>query len=107
MVTSLATAVAYRNGLDSTLFAVSVVLAAIVMHDARGIRHESGKQAVSINRLMREVFAHPTEIFEHQSLVYEELRERLGHTSMEVVFGGLVGVLYVVVVYSVIGLSPS
>ena len=96
MVTSLATAVAYRTGVDSTDFAIAAVLAAIVMHDARGIRHESGKQAVSINRLMREVFTNP-------SLIQEELKERLGHTSNEVFFGGITGVVYVVLYYTLFG----
>lgn len=101
MVSSLATATAYREGMSSSAFAIAVVLAAIVIHDARGIRHESGKQAMSINRLMREVFQHPTEIFEHQSVVYDELKERMGHTSVEVFFGALVGVFYVVIFYSI------
>lgn len=96
MVTSLATAVAYRTGVGSTAFAIAAVLAAIVMHDARGIRHESGKQAVSINRLMREVFTNPT-------LIQEELKERLGHTSTEVFFGGITGIVYVILYYTFLG----
>lgn len=100
MVTSLATAVAFRSGVASTDFAIATVLAAIVMHDARGIRHESGKQAVSINRLMREVFSNP-------SLIQEELKERLGHTSMEVFIGGIIGIVFVYLVFGVLGYSPS
>lgn len=97
MVTSLATAVAFRTGVSSTDFAIATVLAVIVMHDARGIRHESGKQAVSINRLMREVFTNP-------SLIQEELKERLGHTSAEVFFGGLTGIVYVILYQMLFGL---
>lgn len=105
MVSSLATAVAYREGMGSGGFAIAVVLAVIVIHDARGIRHESGKQAMSINRLMREVFQNPGDIFEQQSIVYEELKERLGHTSVEVFFGTVVGIVYVVIFYSLSHLS--
>ncbi|MEM7128159.1 MAG: divergent PAP2 family protein [Chloroflexota bacterium] len=104
MVSSLATAVAYKEGMGSNLFAVAVVLAVIVVHDARGIRHESGKQAMSINRLMREVFENPTDIFEQQSVVYEELKERMGHTSVEVFMGTVVGILYVIGIYSLVAI---
>lgn len=100
MVTSLATAVAFRSGVTSTDFAIATVLAAIVMHDARGIRQQSGIQAVSINRLMREVFTNP-------SFVQEELKERLGHTSMEVLVGGTVGVVFVYLFFAVLGYSPN
>ncbi len=100
MVTSLATAVAFRSGMASTDFAIATVLAAIVMHDARGIRHESGKQAVSINKLMREVFTNP-------SLIQDELKERLGHTSLEVFVGGLIGILFAYLYFSVLGNSPG
>lgn len=100
MVTSLATAVAFRSGVTSTDFAIATVLAAIVMHDARGIRQQSGIQAVSINRLMREVFTNP-------SFVQEELKERLGHTSMEVLVGGTVGIVFVYLFFAVLGYPPN
>ena len=60
MVSSLVTAIGYQNGLDSPLFAIAVVLAVIVMYDARGVRQESGKQARVLNELLRTVFSgHP------------------------------------------------
>ena len=52
VVTAVATAVGMQCGWDSPLFAVSVVLAAIVMHDAVGVRQETGKQAKVINSLL-------------------------------------------------------
>lgn len=89
MVTSLATTVAYRNGIGSSLFGVSVVLAAIIMYDAQGIRQQSGKQARVLNSILRELFT-------GQPISEEELKELLGHTSIEVLVGGLVGVLYTI-----------
>lgn len=89
MVTSLATAVAYRNGVGSSIFAVSVVLAAIIMYDAQGIRQQSGKQARILNQILRELFS-------GQSISEEELKELLGHTSIEVLVGGLLGIAYTV-----------
>lgn len=89
MVTSLATAVAYRNGVGSSIFGVSVVLAAIIMYDAQGIRQQSGKQARILNSMLRELFS-------GQPISEEELKELLGHTSIEVLVGGVVGVLYTI-----------
>ncbi|MCB0093978.1 MAG: divergent PAP2 family protein [Caldilineaceae bacterium] len=87
MVTSLATAVAHREGVNSSLFAISIVLAAIVMYDAQGVRQQSGKQARVLNRIVRELFS-------GHSVSEEELKELLGHTSFEVFVGGLVGIAY-------------
>ena len=51
-VTALATTAALDFGLDSPVFAVSFILAIIVMHDAMGVRLEAGKHAKAINELM-------------------------------------------------------
>jgi acid phosphatase family membrane protein YuiD len=87
LVTSLATTTGIVHGLNSPSFAISVVLALIVMYDARGVRQESGKQARVLNRIVREFFS-------GQSITEEELKELLGHTAIEVVVGALVGIVY-------------
>ncbi|MBW7882455.1 MAG: divergent PAP2 family protein [Caldilineaceae bacterium] len=87
MVTSLATVIGYQYGLDSALFAITVVLAAIVMYDARGVRQESGKQARVINQILQTFFSgHP--------LTEAELKELIGHTTIQVVVGGIIGIVY-------------
>ena len=87
MVSSLVTAIGYQNGLDSPLFAIAVVLAVIVMYDARGVRQESGKQARVLNELLRTVFSgHP--------ITDAELKELVGHTTLQVLVGCIIGVLY-------------
>ncbi|MEZ4618905.1 MAG: divergent PAP2 family protein [Caldilineaceae bacterium] len=45
MVVSLATVLGIEYGLDSSLFAIGVVLSVIVMYDATGVRQQSGKHA--------------------------------------------------------------
>ena len=45
LVTSLTTAIAITEGLDSSLFALSFGMAAIVMYDASGVRLAVGIQA--------------------------------------------------------------
>ena len=44
-VTSVAVATGFIAGWGSPVFGVAVFLAIIVMHDARGVRRETGKQA--------------------------------------------------------------
>lgn len=90
MVSSLATVTGYQIGLDSPHFAISVVLALIVMYDARGVRQESGKQARILNQILRELFS-------GQPISEQELKELLGHTGAEVLIGAIVGILYTLV----------
>jgi acid phosphatase family membrane protein YuiD len=77
----------YDYGLDSPLFAISAVMAVIVMYDARGVRQESGKQARVLNQIVRE-------FFRGQPIGEKELKELLGHTGTEVLVGAIVGVAY-------------
>ncbi len=91
LVTSLATATGLQMGFDSSQFAIAAVLALIVMYDARGVRRESGYHAQLLNRIVREVFSgHPVS--------ERELKELLGHTTIEVFVGALVGILYTLLV---------
>lgn len=90
MVSSLATVLAYKEGLGSPLFAIAIIVALIVMYDARGVRQESGKQARILNRLVRE-------LFRGQPISEEELKELLGHTAAEVLIGAMVGTSYALI----------
>jgi len=90
MVCSLATACGYLYGLDSAAFAVSVILAGVVMYDARGVRQESGKQARVLNEILRTFFT-------GHSITDEELKELIGHTTLQVFVGALIGVVYTLV----------
>ncbi|MBN1644320.1 MAG: divergent PAP2 family protein [Dehalococcoidales bacterium] len=86
-VCALATTVAMTDGLGSTPFAISAVLALIVMYDAAGIRQSVGKQSVVLNRIVRE-------LREKQPLIKleAELRELVGHTPFQVFVGAILGV---------------
>ena len=51
-VCALATATGLEYGADSFAFAIAIILAIIVMHDARGVRWETGVQARILNEMM-------------------------------------------------------
>lgn len=89
LVTSLATATGIQYGFESAYFAISCVLALIVMYDARGVRQESGQHARILNQIVRELMSGHT-------ISERELKELLGHTTIEVFVGGLVGIIYTV-----------
>lgn len=72
-------------GPDSFPFAISVLVAIIVIHDARGVRLETGKQAEILNRLMH--YGDLKELFEDE----EYLKELVGHTPFQVLVGAILG----------------
>ncbi len=84
LVVALTSAVAFHDGVASPLFAVSSVLAGIVMYDAAGVRRAAGKQAKVINKLVREMRVEHT-------VKDNRLKELLGHTPLEVLAGALLG----------------
>ena len=86
-VTALATAVAKTDGLYSTSFAIAFMFAFIVMYDALGVRRAAGEQARILNQMVNNM--------SQQRPVYlkKKLKELIGHTPLEVIVGGLLGVL--------------
>ena len=85
-VVALTVALAYYVGIDSPSFAISLIFMIIVIHDATGVRLETGKQAKVLNTMMFE-----TDIF--KDLDFEkELKEYVGHTPLQAIVGAVVGV---------------
>lgn len=86
-VSSLATAVFVKEGFGSTSFAITFILAFIVMYDASGVRRAAGEQARILNQLVNN-------ISENKPVnLKKNLKELIGHTPLEVVVGCLLGVL--------------
>lgn len=86
LVTALSVAVGLQEGFTSPLFAISWVLAMIVIYDAIGIRRHAGDHARVLNLMIDELFTgHP--------LAEKELKEVLGHTPREVIGGVLLGIV--------------
>lgn len=85
MVCGLSTAIGIREGVSSSLFAMSLVLASVVMYDATGVRRAAGIQASILNQIIDELFqGHP--------ISETRLRELLGHTPIQVVVGAVLGI---------------
>lgn len=96
-VTSLAVFCALMHGTHTHEFAVAAILAIIVCHDAMGVRHETGKQAVLINELVEAV----GKLKLGHKLSQIELKEFVGHTPLQVIAGIILGVLVAVFMYFV------
>src|SRR5574340_728737 len=84
LVMGLATATARIAGLQSAAFAISLVLAAIVMYDAAGVRRAVSIQARILNQMIEEAF-------QGKPFAEERLRELIGHTPTQVIVGALLG----------------
>lgn len=87
-VMALVTATGLNFGADTFEFAIVGVLALIVMHDAMGVRRETGKQAKVINNMM-DWFAQ----LDRDISPEEKLKEFVGHSPSQVFFGALLGIL--------------
>ena len=96
----------YRmEGIASATFGLAMMLAIITMYDATGVRRAAGIHAKQINRLRHivdeldeEILDKIEEKVEDDDGKYDpedtkELKEFLGHTPLEVIFGALLGIL--------------
>ena len=94
-VCALATAVAMECGTGSAEFAIAAILAIIVMHDAMGVRRETGIQAKLLNEII-EIFE---EMGRGEISANDKLKEFVGHTPIQVLIGGLLGILTAILSY--------
>ena len=91
VVTSLATMIGKSQGIDTPIFALSVIFAFVVMYDAAGIRRAAGKQAKLLNKIVETPGLTGLE-------VSERLVEVLGHTPTQVLVGAIIGVVVGVII---------
>lgn len=86
VVTGLATMIGKNQGIESPIFALSVVFAFVVMYDAAGIRRAAGKQAKLLNKIIETPGLTGVQ-------VSEKLVEVLGHTPTQVLVGAIIGIV--------------
>ena len=91
VVVGLATLIGKGEGVDSPIFALSMVLAFVVMYDAAGVRRAAGKQAELLNKLIETPGLSGMQ-------VSEKLVEVLGHTPFQVLVGALIGFVVGIIV---------
>ena len=99
-VSAMAAMSLLHYGVSSFEFAISAMLAIIVMHDAMGVRLETGKQAEIINELTA-LFEEIADDFNNEEtwekkfkkvFSEEKLKEYVGHTPIQVIAGCLLGI---------------
>lgn len=98
LVCSMFMAAAKNNGVNSPIFAISFILAAIVMYDAMGVRRETGEQAKVLNRMMTDWLSDDEDAPAYLTQNGRKLKEKVGHTPFEVLSGALLGILIAVLV---------
>lgn len=97
-VTAVAISTGMTVGWDSPIFAIAAVLALIVMHDAMGVRQETGKQAKVINSMVELI----NSMGRGELTPEETLKEFVGHTRRQVIVGALFGAVVALVACSLL-----
>lgn len=85
-IMAASTAIGITQGFETPLYAMSLIMAFIVMYDASGVRRSVGKQAKLLNDIIEDLFS-------HKHLEEEKLKELVGHKPTEVFVGAILGIL--------------
>lgn len=85
-VIGLLTSCGVKYGLGSPYFAISFILAMIVIRDAMGMRRQVGEHAKALNLIFKELVE--AKDVEHTQKAFSELA---GHTPLQVYAGAAVG----------------
>lgn len=85
---SLLTVIGLKDGIDSGLFGLGALFAAIVMYDAMMVRRSVGEQGAAIQKIIKA-----------QNIDAKLPRAAKGHTPLEVAVGSLTGITIGIVVF--------
>ena len=85
LVVACTAAIGKLTGVQGPLFALAVILSAVVMYDACNVRRSAGDTARLVNQLLAHVEKLTAEDFA------DDLREVMGHTPLQVLVGALLG----------------
>lgn len=80
------------NGFVGLEFAVSLVLALVVIHDAMGVRYEASKHARELNNIKLRL-----NLIENIDIEEKKLKESLGHKPKEVLAGVILGTIVAII----------
>lgn len=93
-VCALTVSSAITLGPASFEFTISFILAVLVMHDARGVRRETGIQAEVLNKMLDRLQEGSENIFQDI-----ELKELVGHTPFQVLMGAIIGIIVGIIIH--------
>ena len=91
-VSALTTAVGLYSGFNSPLFAIALTFSIIVVFDAAGVRHATGKQAEILNKML-------DDIYWKKHIQEDRLKELLGHTPIQVFVGIAFGIAFTLLLW--------
>ncbi len=84
--TALATTCGLQAGFDSIMFALAAVFALVTMFDAQGVRRSAGQQATILNQVLDDMYW-------KGKIEADRLLELVGHTPLQVITGGCLGIV--------------
>ena len=87
---SLATLIGLSEGIDSVIFALAALFAAVVMYDALMVRRSVGEQGIAIRELIKAT---------GNSREIKIPRAAKGHTPLEVAAGAVLGIAIGTIVF--------
>lgn len=85
LVVACTAAIGKLTGIQGPLFALAVILSAVVMYDACNVRRSAGDTARLVNKLLEHM-----EQLTAEDLA-DNLKEVMGHTPLQVLMGALLG----------------
>ena len=95
-VVALCLSTGLKEGFDSTFFAITFAIMAIVLFDSVNVRYYSGRN-ISLTKQLVEDLKY---IIEMKDPIYDEkFKEVLGHTKLELIAGVLLGIFISAVLY--------
>lgn len=97
-LTALLTAIGLQEGIFTTSFAVSFVIAAILIRDAVGIRMELEKQG----KLIKQIVKKQNLDKDKQIFVDGKIGDRIGHTYPEIFVGGIIGIVLAFIFHNIL-----
>ncbi len=89
-VVATTTAIALKDGLSSSTFALAVVVSMIIMYDAMNVRYYAGKNIELTQQIIRDLRKHEFKL--DNPLYINNLKEILGHERLEVLGGFILGI---------------
>lgn len=94
LMVSLVTSIGYFSGLDSGAFAMSLIIAILIIDDATRLRVYMGEHSRYINIL--------TDKLNINEKDYPRLKERMGHKPMEALAGGILGFILTLILINIL-----